>query len=264
MSFVTTCPSNLTEKILASNRLGCENDVYGNNQYICAPNKAKTSLVEICNDGIMGILEEGNCLSVAGKKYETVRCLNFPSGCPTHYYWSYEFYTHSACQKINTQLHCYEMDPACQLQVPDEVTENPISTILGWTIAAALLVAVVLISVFFGMKFRGSSATCAEKPKQIKETDGMTDTTDMEMNRLGEGDVMSDTVFKLLSYYKELSEIDREIIIPEDIGPPKHEEIALGEQYIIKAECQAREQTLQGVTRHGFPDSDRNIPLVFS
>lgn len=59
MSFVTTCPSNLTEKILASNRLGCENDVYGNNQYICAPNKAKTSLVEICNDGIMGILEEG-------------------------------------------------------------------------------------------------------------------------------------------------------------------------------------------------------------
>lgn len=241
MSFVTTCPSNLTEKILASNRLGCENDVYGNNQYICAPNKAKTSLVEICNDGIMGILEEGNCLSVAGKKYETVRCLNFPSGCPTHYYWSYEFYTHSACQKINTQLHCYEMDPACQLQVPDEVTENPISTILGWTIAAALLVAVVLISVFFGMKFRGSSATCAEKPKQIKETDGMTDTTDMEMNRLGEGDVMSDTVFKLLSHYKELSEIDREIIIPE-----------------------AREQTLQGVTRHGFPDSDRNIPLVFS
>lgn len=256
MSFVTTCPSNLTEKILASNRLGCENDVYGNNQYICAPNKAKTSLVEICNDGIMGILEEGNCLSVAGKKYETVRCLNFPSGCPTHYYWSYEFYTHSACQKINTQLHCYEMDPACQLQVPDEVTENHISTILGWTIAAALLVAVVLISVFFGMKFRGSSATCEEKPKQIKETDGMTDTTDIEMNRLGEGDVMSDTD-------KELSEIDLKIIIPEDIGPPKHEEIAFGEQYIMKAECQAREQTFQGVTRHGFPDSDRNIPLVF-
>lgn len=59
MDFVTTCPSNLTEKILASNRLGCENDIYGNNQYICAPNEAKTSLVEICNDGIMGIVEEG-------------------------------------------------------------------------------------------------------------------------------------------------------------------------------------------------------------
>lgn len=242
MPFVTTCPSNLTEKILASNRLGCENDIYGHNQYICAPNKAKTSLVEICNDGIMGILEEGNCLSVAGKKYETVSCLNFPSGCPTDYYWSDEFYKHSACQKINTQLHCYEMDPACQLQVPDEVTETRTMMIVGWTIAAALLVAVVFISVFFGMKFRGSFATCAEKPKQKNETDGMTDAAYIEMNRLGEGDVMSDT----------------------DIGPPKHEEIALGEQYIIKAECQAREQTLQGVTRHGFPDSDRNIPLVFS
>lgn len=59
MAFVTTCPSNLTEKKLASKRLGCENDIYGNNQYICAPNKAKTSLVELCIDGIMGILDEG-------------------------------------------------------------------------------------------------------------------------------------------------------------------------------------------------------------
>lgn len=65
MPFVATCPSNLTEKLLASDRLGCENDLYGNNRYMCAPNEAKTSLVEICIDGIMGILEEGklyNCV----------------------------------------------------------------------------------------------------------------------------------------------------------------------------------------------------------
>lgn len=59
MAFVTTCPSNLNEQILASNRLGCDNDTYGHNQYICAPNEAKTSLVEICNDGIMGIVDKG-------------------------------------------------------------------------------------------------------------------------------------------------------------------------------------------------------------
>lgn len=204
MPFVTTCPSNLTEKLLASDRLGCKNDLYGNNRYMCAPNEAKTSLVEICIDGIMGILEEGNCLSVAGTKYETVSCLNFLSGCPTHHYWSYEFYKHSACQKINTQLHCYEMDPTCQLQVPDEVTENRNFMILVGTIAAALLVAVVFIYVF-GIKFRRSFATCAKK-----------------MNRLGGDDVMSDT----------------------DIGPPENEELILGERCtMIKVEGQAREQT---------------------
>lgn len=162
MNFVTTCPSNLTEKILASNRRGCENDIYGNNQYICAPNEAKTSLVEICNDGIMGIVEEGNCLRVAGTKYETVSCLNFSSGCPTHHYWSHEFYMHIACQKINTQLHCYEMDPACQLQMPDEVTETHNNMIIGWTIAA-LLAAVVLVGVIsVCLYFRGSFETHAK------------------------------------------------------------------------------------------------------
>lgn len=59
MAFPTTCPTSLTEKVLASKRLGCGKDFYENDQYICAPNEAKTSLVEICNNGIMGIIEEG-------------------------------------------------------------------------------------------------------------------------------------------------------------------------------------------------------------
>lgn len=223
MAFATTCPTNLTDKILASRRLGCRKDIYGNDLYICAPNELKTSLVEICNDGIMGIVEEGNCLSVAGTKYETVSCLNFSSGCPTNYYWSYESYIHSACQKINTQLHCYEMDPACQLQVPNEVTETREIIILAWTFAAALIVVLVLFSVYFGVKFRGRYATCADKPEQIKETENKTDTTYIEMNGLGGGDVMSDTD-------KELSEIDCENnTIPGDIGPPENEELVLGD-----------------------------------
>lgn len=52
------------------------------------------------------------------------------------------------------------MDPACQLQVPDEETETHIT--LGWTIAAVSLVVVLFVSVYFGMKFRGSVATCAD------------------------------------------------------------------------------------------------------
>lgn len=64
----------------------------------------------------------------------------------------------SICQKINTNLQCYEMDPACQLQVPDEVTETRNIMIAAWTIAAALLVAVVFICIFC-IQFGG--ATCA-------------------------------------------------------------------------------------------------------
>lgn len=43
----------------ASKRLECGNDTFGNNQYLCLPNKNKTSLIEFCFDGVMGIHEEG-------------------------------------------------------------------------------------------------------------------------------------------------------------------------------------------------------------
>lgn len=60
MGFVSECPKTQTEVALASKRLGCGSDKYGNNQYICAPNDSKTSLVEMCIDGIMGIQNKGN------------------------------------------------------------------------------------------------------------------------------------------------------------------------------------------------------------
>lgn len=55
MSFVDNCPTSLAEIEVASNRLECKNDIYGNNQYICVPNLNMTSSVEFCFDGIMGI-----------------------------------------------------------------------------------------------------------------------------------------------------------------------------------------------------------------
>ena len=44
---------------MASGILGCGFDVYGNNQYMCLPNAEKTSLVQFCVDGLMGMKEKG-------------------------------------------------------------------------------------------------------------------------------------------------------------------------------------------------------------
>lgn len=61
MALVKVCPESECEVIQASRRLGCGNDRYGNNRYLCLPNKKKTSLVEFCFYGVMGI-EEGGTL----------------------------------------------------------------------------------------------------------------------------------------------------------------------------------------------------------
>lgn len=63
MALANVCPQNEHEVIQASKRLGCGDDKYGNNQYLCLPNKNKTSLVEFCFQGIMGLVEKGalNC-----------------------------------------------------------------------------------------------------------------------------------------------------------------------------------------------------------
>lgn len=59
MALVNVCPKTELDVIQASKRLGCGNDTYGNNQYMCVPNKEKTSLVEFCFQGVMGIAEKG-------------------------------------------------------------------------------------------------------------------------------------------------------------------------------------------------------------
>ena len=53
------CPRNQTEVKRASDILGCGSDVYGNNQYLCLPNAEKTSLVQFCVEGLMGMMEKG-------------------------------------------------------------------------------------------------------------------------------------------------------------------------------------------------------------
>lgn len=59
MALVSECPKNKTEVAKASQKLGCGVDKYGNIQFLCLPNKEKTSLVELCIDRVMGIQYEG-------------------------------------------------------------------------------------------------------------------------------------------------------------------------------------------------------------
>ncbi|XP_061195053.1 uncharacterized protein LOC133203249 [Saccostrea echinata] len=112
---VESCPQNLTDIRNASTRLGCGRDKYGNDQYICLPNIEKTGLVELCHNGIMGIIQRGYCLETAEGKLFPSDCSRFLAGCPDDAFRSNENYNYPACQRINTQDHCYLADPSCSV-----------------------------------------------------------------------------------------------------------------------------------------------------
>lgn len=63
MFSVHVCPSNQTEIDESSRRIGCGKDKYGNTQYMCISNGNKTSLVEFCFNGTMGLEEKGMSFS---------------------------------------------------------------------------------------------------------------------------------------------------------------------------------------------------------
>lgn len=145
MSFVDNCPKNPAEIEIASKRLKCMNDIYGNNQYICVPNFDKTSLVEFCFDGVMGIHKKNHCVETDGQSLIEFNCLNFSSGCPQELHWSYEFYKHPACQNINTEHHCYASDPSCPYQVLEKDTGYRDTITPTWGIVAVIVVGVLTL-----------------------------------------------------------------------------------------------------------------------
>lgn len=63
MHIIDDCPQTQSEVDKASIRRGCGNDSYGNNQYMCLPNKNKTSLIEFCLNGVMGAETKGTLFS---------------------------------------------------------------------------------------------------------------------------------------------------------------------------------------------------------
>lgn len=56
---VNSCPKNKLDTIKASETLKCGKDKYNNNQYMCLPNKKKSSLMEFCFNGVIGAEEKG-------------------------------------------------------------------------------------------------------------------------------------------------------------------------------------------------------------
>lgn len=56
---VKVCPRSKTEFDEAAKRRSCGRDKYGNSQYMCLPNVEKSSLVEFCYEGVMGIEPQG-------------------------------------------------------------------------------------------------------------------------------------------------------------------------------------------------------------
>ncbi|XP_078332550.1 uncharacterized protein LOC111101829 isoform X4 [Crassostrea virginica] len=214
MVLVKTCPKTHEEIKVASEALACGNDEFQNNQYMCLPNTEKTSLVEFCYDGIMGIQVEGNCLEVNATNGTliTQSCKEFSSGCPQIPFWNFEFYKYPACLDINPRDNCYTFLPSCSHegdhwnQIYDNNSTSHFATItIVMTLLSMLMISMVLIlfsrrkrslKKFKGllkeMKRNNRKCTETEVSKEamnnVGELGSMTETevSDEDMNNVGE------------------------------------------------------------------------------
>nr|XP_022295214.1 uncharacterized protein LOC111105304 isoform X5 [Crassostrea virginica] len=153
MARVDVCPQNWTKVIEASEKLGCGDDDYGNNQYLCLPHVNKTSLVEFCYEGIMGRQEKAS----EGKLIHT-NCVGFSSGCPETPYITSDFYKYSACQELNLDHHCYKFDPHCPPKNDVETNDTPTTISI---LVVCLGLAIVFIALFCILLF------CRQKLRQL-------------------------------------------------------------------------------------------------
>lgn len=152
MALTYGCPKNKTEVYEASTRIGCGVDDYGNNQYMCIPNEKKSSLVEFCFNGVMGIEEKGNCLENSNGKIIRYNCSSFTSGCPNTTFYKYNVFEYPACLKINTQNNCYVMEPSCPSQEPNEGQSDDIIYVVAP--ATAVFMSLFIIVFFYYLKWK--------------------------------------------------------------------------------------------------------------
>nr|XP_022286513.1 uncharacterized protein LOC111099501 isoform X2 [Crassostrea virginica]XP_022286514.1 uncharacterized protein LOC111099501 isoform X2 [Crassostrea virginica] len=170
MHSVGGCPNNLTELETRSNRLGCGNDKYGNNQYICLPNVDKTSLTELCYDGIMGMVAKGNCLEISDGSLVLRNCTSFKFGCPGEHIRNNEFYKYPACQTIDTKSRCYVLDSSCKKSdVSDEAVNDINCTVLSLLFVITL--GALLMFIFFSIVFRCCRGRRQQKKNKEKVDD---------------------------------------------------------------------------------------------
>lgn len=154
----------------ASKKRGCGYDLFNRSQYICLPNKEKTSLVEICYNEQMGLREKGNCLEATIGKLIEINCQNFTYGCPRENFYDNEIYKYPACQNINRKQQCYVMDPSCPNQVSDDKTNNNDAIIYTCGVLGGLLVLSVAVLLFILLKrFRRKGCSGYKKPGQDEQ-----------------------------------------------------------------------------------------------
>lgn len=190
MALTSQCPKNETEVYEASKRIGCGVDLYGNNQYMCIPNEKKSSLVEFCFDGAMGIEEKGNCLENSNGKIRRYNCTSFLSGCPKTSFYKHNVYEYTACQLINTQSNCYVMEPSCPFQEPNggqnDDTKNDVtnvSSITGIFIAITVVSMIVWIVILIRWK-RNRTLNKGEIPQRVRTRTQMKRTDKLEKKLL--------------------------------------------------------------------------------
>ncbi|XP_062617339.1 uncharacterized protein LOC134279024, partial [Saccostrea cucullata] len=174
-TYVDSCPHNITEVLESSARLGCGQDKYGNDQYLCVPNTDKTGLIELCYNGTMGLIKRGNCLETDGENLHWNNCLGFLSGCPENEYRSNEIYKYSACQIINAQHNCYLAESSCpnitwniatsnttqnlQPTTSSPETSSHVAEIVGGLVTFLAILTVILILAVFLWKRKRSQKT---------------------------------------------------------------------------------------------------------
>lgn len=124
MLSVVACPKNQFDVDSASKRRNCSKDRYENNQYMCIPNKDKTSLVEFCHEGNFKLVDKGNCIEVSEDEIILHNCSHFSFGCPNVTFHYDEIHKFPTCQDINTKAHCYVSDPSCPTQASTDNLSN--------------------------------------------------------------------------------------------------------------------------------------------
>lgn len=220
MALVNVCPTNEHDVIQASKTLGCKNDTHGNNQYLCVPNMEKTSLVEFCFEGLMGIVEKGNCLEFSEGKSIRRSCNQFSYGCPEAHFYDYEIYKYPACQNISTELRCYVLDPNCRAHSKTEESSGQNSVIYTLSILGSLIVFIICCIIIK----RCYKRRRAHRNKSKYGDENIIDETDTPLTEKRDTDKTSDETVTSFSEKRDTDKITDETVT--SLSEKKEENIA--------------------------------------
>ncbi|XP_078315660.1 uncharacterized protein LOC111104349 [Crassostrea virginica] len=222
MAMIDACPKNLDEIRNASAKLECGLDRFGNSQYVCLPNAEKSSLIEFCYKGLMGLKEKGHCLEIADGKLVTYSCKHFICGCPTEPVRSNEFYKYQACQTINIKHQCYRFDPACPRgndennNISYDIPEGSQNIIIYGIIAVVLAIIVISIILAYLLWKKNKTITafedvednCLSVPFEKEEAHGLKQTSNENITECKETNrrQRNNTETSIESYLQEVAD----------------------------------------------------------